>query len=111
MVDYRTGAINLNALFSEIYSEYKASDPKGSGKKAAEDAFSIAVSANFLTGLMEIAGCLLAEPIRALIPSPAYYSLLTGVGFVYLAFVPMIYIAAEPVLCVVPLLIARRLRG
>lgn len=99
------GAINLNALFGEIYNEYDASDPSGSGKKAAENAFSIAVSANFLTGLMEIAGCLLAEPIRKIIPSPAYYSLLTGVGFVYLAFAPMISIAAEPILCVVPLLV------
>ena len=54
---------------------------------------------------MEIAGCVLAEPIRALLPSPAYYSLLTGVGFVYLAFAPMLNIAAEPILCMVPLMI------
>ena len=33
------------------------------------------------------------------------YSLMTGVGFTYLAFGPMIQVAAEPIGCVVPLLI------
>merc|ERR1719243_343228 len=75
------------------------------GANAADKAFAIAVAANFVTGLFEILGCVFAEPIRAIIPPPAYYSLLTGVGFVYLAFAPMITIASEPILCLVPLLV------
>ena len=80
-------------------------NPTEAGNDAADKAFAIAVAANFVTGIFEILGCLFAEPIRAVIPPPAYYSLLTGVGFVYLAFKPMIEIAAEPIVCLVPLLV------
>ena len=43
--------------------------------------------------------------MRKVVPKAALYSLLTGVGFVYLAFNPMLSIAAEPVMCLVPLLV------
>ena len=105
------GAINLEALFSCVFDEknldkvFVDNKPTEAGKDAANKAFAIAVAANFVTGIFEILGCLFAEPIRAVIPPPAYYSLLTGVGFVYLAFAPMINIAAEPIVCLVPLLI------
>ena len=107
------GAINLEALFSCLFDDKnlakmaKLGDdkPTEAGKDAANKAFAIAVAANFITGIFEILGCLFAEPIRAIIPPPAYYSLLTGVGFVYLAFAPMITIASEPILCLVPLLV------
>lgn len=104
------GAVNLTALFAEVYKEKNLEkgangDWTGAGNDAAENAWKIAVSANFLTGVMECAGCFLGDPIRKLIPSPAYYSLITGVGFTFLGFAPMIKISAEPILCFVPLLI------
>jgi len=80
-------------------------DWHSAGQDVANNAFKIAVSANFLTGLMEMAGCALGSPLRKILPSPAMYSLMTGVGFTYLAFGPMIQVAAEPIVCVVPLLI------
>ena len=107
------GAINLEALFSCLFDDKnlakmaKLGDdkPTEAGKDAANKAFAIAVAANFITGIFEILGCLFAEPIRAIIPPPAYYAMLTGVGFVFLAFVPMINIAAEPIVCMVPFLV------
>ena len=104
------GAINLEALMAQVFNEdnlKKVGDgkPGEAGVQAANKAFAIAVAANFVTGLFEIVGCAFAEPIRAIIPPPAYYSLLTGVGFVYLAFANMLLIAAEPIVCLVPLLI------
>ena len=106
------GAINLEALIAQVYNKKNLEkiftdnpSPKEAGANAADKAFAIAVAANFVTGLFEILGCVFAEPIRAIIPPPAYYSLLTGVGFVYLAFAPMITIASEPILCLVPLLV------
>ena len=90
-------AKNLNKGF--------AGDWHSAGQDVANNAFKIAVSANFLTGLMEMAGCALGSPLRKILPSPAMYSLMTGVGFTYLAFGPMIQVAAEPIVCVVPLLI------
>ncbi|KAJ1453956.1 hypothetical protein M885DRAFT_485014 [Pelagophyceae sp. CCMP2097] len=104
------GAVNLTALFSELYKQKNldkgfAGDWNGAGIDVADNAFKIAVSVNFLTGVMECAGCLIGEPIRKFVPAPAYYSLMTGVGFVYLALAPMIKIASEPILCLVPFLI------
>ncbi|KAH8078202.1 purine nucleobase transmembrane transporter [Aureococcus anophagefferens] len=75
------------------------------GKGVADKAFKLAVCANFLTGLVEMAGSVAGPFVRAHVPSPAMYSLMTGVGFVYLAFDPIIKISAEPVLCIVPLLV------
>ena len=104
------GAINLTALFSETFKpknldQVFRGEAKEAGRLVADNAFKIAVSANFITGILEAAGCLVGPAIRALIPGPAYYSLMTGVGFVYLAFDPMIKISAEPIVCLVPLLI------
>ena len=116
------GAINLEALLScvggtveigggvlvgtnKYAREALAGNPGEAGREAAEKAFAMAVAANFITGLFEILGCVFAEPIRAILPAPAYYSLLTGVGFVFLAFKPMYEVAAEPIVCLVPLLV------
>ena len=116
------GAINLEALLSCVGGTVEigggvmvgtnkyaraalAGNPGEAGREAAEKAFAMAVAANFITGLFEILGCVFAEPIRAILPAPAYYSLLTGVGFVFLAFKPMYEVAAEPIVCLVPLLV------
>lgn len=104
------GAINLTALFNQLYDSKNldkmfGGDPKGAGKDVADKAFKLAVCANFLTGLVEMAGSVAGPFVRAHVPSPAMYSLMTGVGFVYLAFDPIIKISAEPVLCIVPLLV------
>lgn len=104
------GAINLTALFNELYKEKNlnkgfAGDWDGAGKDVAENAWAIAVSATFITGCMEIAGCFLGDFIRKVFPSPAIYSCLTGVGFTYLFFAPMLSIVAEPIMCYLPLLV------
>ena len=116
------GAINLEALLSCVGGTVEigggvmvgtnkyaraalAGNPGEAGREAADKAFAMAVAANFITGLFEILGCVFAEPIRAILPAPAYYSLLTGVGFVFLAFKPMYEVAAEPIVCLVPLLV------
>ena len=109
------GAINLTALFNQLYADKnldkmfggpgKDPDPEGAGKDVADKAFKLAVCANFLTGLVEMAGSVAGPFVRAHVPSPAMYSLMTGVGFVYLAFDPIIKISAEPMLCIVPLLV------
>ena len=76
------GAINLEALFSCVFDEknldkvFVDNKPTEAGKDAANKAFAIAVAANFITGIFEILGCLFAEPIRAVIPPPAYYAML-----------------------------------
>jgi len=104
------GAINLTALLNEVNKEKNlekgdAGDWRGAGQDVAENAWKIAVTATFVTGLMEIAGCFLGEFIRKIFPLPAIYSCLTGPGFAYLFFQPMINIFAEPILCYVPLLV------
>jgi xanthine/uracil/vitamin C permease (AzgA family) len=104
------GAINLTALFNQLYDPKNldkmfGGDPEGAGKDVADKAFKLAVCANFLTGLVEMAGSVAGPFVRAHVPSPAMYSLMTGVGFVYLAFDPIIRISAEPILCIVPLLV------
>mmetsp|Transcript_11440 Transcript_11440/g.17062 ORF Transcript_11440/g.17062 Transcript_11440/m.17062 type:complete len:576 (+) Transcript_11440:424-2151(+) len=104
------GAINLTALFNELYKEKNldkgfGGDWRGAGQDVAENAWEIAVTATFITGLMEVGGCFLGEFIRKVFPSPAIYSCLTGVGFSYLFFSPMLSIMAEPIMCYLPLLV------
>ncbi|KAJ8600877.1 hypothetical protein CTAYLR_006992 [Chrysophaeum taylorii] len=104
------GAINLTALFNELYKEKNldkgfGGDWRGAGQDVAEEAWKVAVSATFVTGCMEVAGCFLGEFIRKVFPSPAIYSCLTGVGFTYLFFSPMLDIAAEPIMCYLSLLV------
>lgn len=80
-------------------------DWRGAGQDVAENAWEIAVTATFVTGCMEVAGCFLGELVRKAFPSPAVYSCLTGPGFAYLFFSPMLSISAEPIMCYVPLLV------
>ncbi|KAH8059826.1 purine nucleobase transmembrane transporter [Aureococcus anophagefferens] len=103
------GAINLTALFNQLYDSKNldkmfGGDPKGAGKDVADKAFKLAVCANFLTGLVEMAGSVAGPFVRAHVPSPPC-TRHDGRGFVYLAFDPIIKISAEPVLCIVPLLV------
>ncbi|CAJ1336091.1 unnamed protein product [Effrenium voratum] len=50
-------------------------------------------------------GAFFGESIRKAAPAAAFYAPMVGVGFVYLGFVPMLNIAAEPMVCLIPLLI------
>jgi len=57
------GAVNLTALFTELFKDKNLNkgfrgDWREAGQDVAENAYQIAVGANFYTGLMEIAGCL-----------------------------------------------------
>ena len=104
------GAINLTALLTEVNKAKNTEkgengDWRGAGQDVAENAWKIAVTSTFITGLMEVAGCFLGEFIRKVFPLPAIYSCLTGPGFAYLFFSPMLAIFAEPMLCYVPFLV------
>lgn len=50
-------------------------------------------------------GAFIGESIRKVAPMAAFYAPMMGVGFVYLAFVPMLAISQEPMMCLIPLLI------
>ena len=54
---------------------------------------------------LRMAGALFGESIRKVAPTATFYAPMMGVGFVYLAFVPMLAIASEPMVCLLPLLI------
>lgn len=54
---------------------------------------------------LRMAGALFGESIRKIAPTATFYAPMMGVGFVYLAFVPMLAIASEPMMCLLPLLI------
>lgn len=105
------GAINLQALLNEVNKETNINkgavdgDWRKAGRDAAENAWKVAVTSCFVTGCMEVCGCFLGELIRKAFPSPAVYSGLTGAGYAYLFFAPMISIVAEPIMCYLPLLV------
>ena len=60
---------------------------------------------NFIIGFMEILGCFLGDIIRNTVPTAAVYVPLAGVGFVWLAFSPMITIAKSPMMCLLPFMV------
>ena len=78
-----------------------ADDPK----KAAEFGWKVSVATNFIIGFMEILGCFLGDLIRNTVPTAAVYVPLAGVGFVWLAFSPMISIAKHPMMCLLPFMV------
>lgn len=101
-------AINLTALFAgggKYIDEAIAGNKEEAAKKAVEFAWQVSVAANFCMGLFEILGALIGEAIRKVTPTAAFYSPLVGVGFVWLAFSPMLKVAAEPMMCLIPLLV------
>lgn len=101
-------AVNLTALFAGVdkyIGDAFAGDIEGAAKNVVDYAWKVSVSANFCLGLFEILGALLGEAIRKVVPTAAFYSPLLGVGFVWLAFSPMLSIAKEPMMCLVPLLV------
>jgi hypothetical protein len=101
-------AINLTALFlgvDKYIGDAFAGDPEGAAKNIVDYAWKLSVAANFCLGLFEILGAFIGEAIRKVAPTAAFYSPLLGVGFVWLAFSPMLSISKEPMMCLVPLLI------
>lgn len=101
-------AVNLTALFlgvDKYIGDAFAGDVDGAAKNICEYAWKLSVSANFLMGIFEIIGAFIGEAIRKVTPTAAFYSPLMGVGFVWLAFSPMLKVAAEPMMCLIPLLI------
>jgi xanthine/uracil/vitamin C permease (AzgA family) len=75
------------------------------GKKVAEYGWKVSVAANFIIGMMEILGCFLGDLIRNTIPTAAVYTPLAGVGFVWLAFSPMLNIVKHPMMCLLPFMV------
>jgi AGZA family xanthine/uracil permease-like MFS transporter len=100
-------AISLPGLFAgkAKYTDESATDPAGAGKKAAEFGWKVSVGVNFIIGFMEILGCFLGDIIRNTIPTAGVYTPLAGVGFVWLAFSPMISIATHPMMCFLPFMV------
>merc|ERR1712100_926086 len=102
-------AISLPAIqagFSKYNPGTGASDADSIalGKKAAEFGWKVSVATNFVIGFMEILGCFLGDIIRNTVPTAAVYVPLAGVGFVWLAFSPMLTIAKSPIMCLLPLM-------
>ena len=77
---------------------FAAGDVEGAAKNAVDYAWKVSVSANFAMGLFEMFGAVIGESIRKITPTAAFYSPLVGVGFVWLAFSPMLGIAKEPMM-------------
>ena len=103
-------AISLPAIqagFSKYNPGTGASDADSIalGKKAAEFGWKVSVATNFVIGFMEILGCFLGDIIRNTVPTAAVYVPLAGVGFVWLAFSPMLTIAKSPIMCLLPLMV------
>jgi xanthine/uracil/vitamin C permease (AzgA family) len=101
-------AVGLNALFAGVDKHIDkafAGDIEGAAKEVVDYAWKVSVAGNFMLGIFEILGAVAGETVRKVTPTAAFYSPLLGVGFVWLAFSPMLSIAAEPIMCLVPLLI------
>ena len=103
-------AISLPALNAGV-TKYNPGDSASDadsiamGKKAAEYGWKVSVAANFVIGFMEILGCFLGDVIRNTVPTAAVYVPLAGVGFVWLAFSPMLTIAKAPMMCLLPFMV------
>lgn len=69
----------------------------------AKRAFWGACSANFVGGLFEVAGIVLGQFLRRNIPRAALFGPVCGVGFVWLAFSPLIDVMREPLIGILPL--------
>jgi len=103
-------AVNLTALFmgvdKYIGDAFAGPDAMQTAAENVVDyAWKLSVAANFCLGLFEILGAFIGEAIRKVTPTAAFYCPLMGVGFVYLAFTPMLSVAKEPMMCLVPLLV------
>jgi len=103
-------AIQLEALISAGFMFMpdplaSAAEIEQAAANAADHAWKVSVAANFLLGVFEMLGAFVGEAIRKMAPVAAFYAPMMGVGFVFLAFVPMLNIASEPMVCLIPLLI------
>ncbi|CAK9073417.1 unnamed protein product [Durusdinium trenchii] len=103
-------AIQLEALISAGFMFQPAAEAdsdaiRAAAVSAADHAWKISVACNFVLGLFEMLGAFIGESIRKVAPMAAFYAPMMGVGFVYLAFVPMLAISQEPMMCLIPLLI------
>ena len=74
-------------------------------RKAAEYGWKVSVAVNFIIGAFECCGFFLGDLIRWALPTAAVYVPLMGVGFVWLAFSPMITLVKEPIMCFLPLMV------
>ena len=103
-------AISLPALNAGV-TKYNPGDSASDadsiamGKKAAEYGWKVSVAANFVIGFMEILGCFLGDIIRNTVPTAAVYVPLAGVGFVWLAFSPMLTLVKAPMMCLLPFMV------
>jgi xanthine/uracil/vitamin C permease (AzgA family) len=96
---------NAAVMTESQVKTFAAGDVEGAAKKAVDYAWKVSVAANFCMGLFEMLGAFIGEAIRKITPTAAFYSPLVGVGFVWLAFSPMLSIAKEPMMCLIPLLV------
>ena len=97
----------LEAAATKFAPDATATDAEmhSAARQAAEYGWKVSVAANFIIGMFEMCGFFLGDLIRWAIPTAAVYIPLAGVGFVWLAFSPMITIAKEPIMCFLPLLV------
>ena len=99
--------VSLGALFDGLF-KYIPDGPDGidaAAQNAAMYAWKVSVTGNFIMGLFEMSGFFLGDLIRWALPTCAVFVPLTGVGFVWLAFSPILDIVAEPMMCFLPFMI------
>ena len=109
-------AITLPALAKghDDFAPYYCVDDEGgcsadviqaAAKKAAIYGWEVSVTANFIVGMFECAGFFLGDLVRWLFPKAAVFIPLFGVGFMWLAYVYVIDIMQEPMMCFLPFMI------
>ena len=74
-------------------------------RKAAEYAWEVSVTANFIVGLFEVSGFFLGDLVRWLFPTAAVFIPLFGVGFMWLGYVYVVDIFEHPMMCWLPFMI------
>ena len=90
---------NYSPQLADLY----APETKVTPDEYAQLAFKAACLANFIGGCIEVAGIILADPIRQNMPKAALYAPICGVGFVWLGFNPLIDVMREPLIGFLPL--------
>lgn len=69
----------------------------------AWNCFSAACAANFLGGVFEVCGIVVGDFVRKNVPRAALFGPISGVGFVWLGFNPLIEVCREPLIGLIPL--------
>lgn len=99
------GFLTVFMVMLPILFDHNPSNVEISPEEFATKAFRTACCANFIGGLLEVAGIFAGNFLRNNIPRAALFGPVCGVGFVWLGFNPLIDVMREPLLGLVPLMV------